>query len=382
MTQDPALHAVRSQATEIARGWSAPGSPSSWALTAGIFDVLAHDDELLAVAGEIPPERMPALLFCAAACSLIDEEEPAGLVDYFPAAGGVRRDLDSAFEPAFRAFCLARRAELLALCGRRRYQMNEVARSTQVAVALGVVVHRDPPTGVALVDLGTGAGLGLHLDRYRHQLGDGRELGDRTSPLVLHCEARGPFRPPASLRLPPIAWRTGIDLDPLDLADPDDRRWARACLPPEHGALQRFDTATRLALAHPCPILKGDAVEILGAVLDDVPGSLLPVVVDTYTAVFFSDRERSRFHEVLGQCGAARDLVWISLDPLVPLGTAGRDSVQNLDVPDDLVVAYQQRGVFALLGVVSFEQGRRSGGLLASAHPSGTSMTWLGGSGG
>jgi hypothetical protein len=382
MTQDSVLRSIRSQATEIARGWSAPGSPPSWALTAEIFTVLAHDEGLLAVAAEIPPERMPALLFCAAACYLIGEEEPPGLVDYFPVVGGGRHLPDSAFEPAFRAFCLARRAELTAVCDRRRYQMNEVARSTQVALALGVVGGRAPSQGIALIDLGTGAGLGLHLDRYRHQLDVGRELGDLTSPLVLHCETKGPFLPPVPRNLPPIEWRVGIDLDPLDLADPDDHRWARSCLPPERDSLDRFDQATRLALSHPCSILRGDALETLASVFDDVPDSLLPVVVDTYTAVFFSDQERSRFHDLVDQCGAVRDLIWISLDPLVPLGTAGRYSVQDLDVPDDLVVRYQQSGVFALLGLVSFEQGRRSGGLLASAHPSGTSMTWLEGSGG
>ena len=110
MTRQSALDSVRSQAIEIARGWSAPGSPSSWALTAGIFTALGHDDELAAMAAEIPRDLMPALLFCAAACYLIGEDEPPGLVDFFPGAGGAQRAFDSRFEPAFRSFCLARRA--------------------------------------------------------------------------------------------------------------------------------------------------------------------------------------------------------------------------------------------------------------------------------
>jgi hypothetical protein len=183
--------------------------------------------------------------------------------------------------------------------------------------------------------------------------------------------------PPEPRTLPPIPWRVGIDLDPLDLADPDDRLWARSCLPPECGALDRFDQASQLVLANPCSILRGDAIEILPAVLDAVPDDLLPVVVDTYAAVFFSDQERFQFHEVVRHWGEIRDLAWISLDPLVPLGTAGRFSVQDLDVPDDVVVRYQQGGVFALLGLVSFEHGRPTSSLLASAHPSGTTMTWL-----
>jgi hypothetical protein len=63
----------------VARGWSAPGSPASWQLTAASFAVLARDDDLLAAAAEIPRDRLPALLFRAAACDLIAEARPTGL---------------------------------------------------------------------------------------------------------------------------------------------------------------------------------------------------------------------------------------------------------------------------------------------------------------
>lgn len=373
------VDAVRSQATAVARGWSPRGAPPSWALTAAIFGVLAQDDELLGLAAEIPGDRMPALLFCAAACYLVAGEEPPGLADYFPAAGRPARDPDAAFEPSFREFCLARRTEMLAVCRRRRYQMNEVARSTQVALALGIVGRRTSARGIALVEVGAGAGLGLHLDRYCHRVGDLGVLGDPRSPLVLRCEAQGPGRPTLSGPLPVIERRAGIDLDPLDLADPDDRRWGRSCIPPEPGSLERFDRAGTIALAHRTSIVRGDALQALPAVLDAVPEDLLPVVVDAYTAVFFTDDERGRFRQLLRQAGSARDLAWISLDPLVPLGTAGRNSVQDLNVPDELVAGYQRHGVFALLGLVSFEHGHEGGAILAHAHPSGTSVTWLAG---
>ena len=132
-----------------------------------------------------------------------------------------------------------------------------------------------------------------------------------------------------------------------------------------------------MALSHPCTVVRGDAVEALPGLLDDLPAHLLPVVVDSYTAVFFSAEERARLRSILGQGGADRRLAWISLDPLVPLGTAGRDSVQGLDVPSPLVVDYQRQGVFALLGLVTFDHGEETGALLARAHPSGTSLTWL-----
>ncbi|HEY7173950.1 MAG TPA: DUF2332 domain-containing protein [Micromonosporaceae bacterium] len=373
MADGTAVEAVRSQAAEVARGWSPPGAPPSWALTASIFDTLASDDDLLAIAAEIPSDRMPALLFCAATCYLVAEHEPPGFVDYFPGATP-QRAVDDRFPAAMRAFGLRMRDQLADISERRRYQMNEVARTTQVAIALGAV-RRPDSEGIALVDVGTGAGLGLWPDRYGHRLSTGERYGDQASTLRLECEAAGPAL--GSQGTPPIVHRIGIDLDPIDVRDEDDRRWARACLPPDADALRRFDEAVPLADPRAATVLRADAVEALPDVLDAVPDSVTPVVVDTYTAVFFDDGQRRRFDEILDRFGTDRDVAWVSLDPLIPLGTEGRHSVQGLDVPDDLVADYQRHGVFALLGIVGYADGQRYGDLLARAHPSGTSMTWL-----
>jgi hypothetical protein len=184
-----------------------------------------------------------------------------------------------------------------------------------------------------------------------------------------------------SLPLPEIGLRIGIDLDPIDLGDPEDRRWARSCIPPEADSLARFELASQVSISHPSTLVRGDAVDVLPAVLEDLPARLLPVIVDSYTAVFLSPEERARLCSILRHGGADGRLAWISLDPLVPLGTAGRDSVQGLDVPSGLVLEYQRRGVFALLGLMTFDHGKETGALLARAHPSGTSLTWLDASG-
>jgi len=91
----------------------------------------------------------------------------------------------------------------------------------------------------------------------------------------------------------------------------------------------------------------------------------------------FTDAQRRRLRQLAKHWGNGRDLVWISLDPMVPMGVQGRHSVQALDVPENLVAEYQRDGVFALLGLMSFEDGLASGTLLARAHPSGTRMRWL-----
>jgi hypothetical protein len=67
----------------------------------------------------------------------------------------------------------------------------------------------------------------------------------------------------------------------------------------------------------------------------------------------------------------------VSLDPLVPLGPAGRDSVQGLDLPTALIRDYQRGVVFAVLGARTFDGASDTGRLLARAHPSGEWIEWL-----
>ena len=118
-------------------------------------------------------------------------------------------------------------------------------------------------------------------------------------------------------------------------------------------------------------------LEALPRLLDGIPEDLLVAVVDTYTAVFLDDDGQAQLQAMLRERGATRDLAWISLDPLVPLGTAARSSVQGVPVPDELVARNRQGGVFALLTMVTHVDGRASSDLLATADPSGTRMTWL-----
>jgi hypothetical protein len=179
--------------------------------------------------------------------------------------------------------------------------------------------------------------------------------------------------PPA----PAIRHRVGIDLNPLDLDDPEERAWLTACAPPETGALQRLAGAIDVARVGHAPIVRGPADVHLSEVLGTVPAGLFIAVVDSYTAVFFDDEHLRTVREVISRFGRERDVAWVSLDPLVPLGTRAHRTVQDAEAPDRLVDQNRQGGVFAGLSVTTYEGGRGPVQLLATAHPSGTRMEWL-----
>jgi len=365
---------IRAQALEVAAGWSGPDAPRSWRLTAALFQAIAAHAGLRERLAAQPPDRLPALLASAAVRFLVRRDRPEPLAGYFPVPGSPQPRFDDGFFAAAGDFMTDRGDDIAAVCAERRYQMNEVARCTQVALGIAAATaSRAEP--VTLVDLGTGAGLGLHLDRYRYEVG-AAPLGPPAAGVRLRCELRGDRRPPPA-RLPPVAGRVGIEVHPVNLDDPGARAWLEACTPPEASALSRLAAAVDVARRHPEPIVAGDAVDELPGVLEGLrpPGRV--IVVDAYLAVFLEPERRARLAAILAEAGRERPVTWLSLDPLVPLGPAGRDSVQDLPVPAAAADDYRRRGVFAVLGARTFHRGTDRGRLLARAHPSGRWIDWL-----
>jgi hypothetical protein len=364
---------IRAQALAIAAAWASPGSPESSRLTSALFRHVATHDRLLDMLAGLPADRMPALLASAAITFLVHRTQPEPLVSYFPEPGVPQRPLDAGFEPAAAAFVSDNLEEIDVLCRSHRYQMNEVARCTQITIGIAAVTS-PAAESIALVDLGTGAGLGLQLDRYQYRVG-----GTSTGPadgLTLTCELRGERRPPLP-ELPRISRRVGIDIDPVDLGDRAAIAWLVACAPPEVSAVGRLAAAIEVARRHPPPIVAGDVVAALPGVLAGLPSSMPVVVTDAYLAVFLARDQRARLFDVLASAGRSRPVTWLSLDPLIPPSPAGRDSVQGLQLPAWLVADYQQNGLFAILGARTFDRGCEAGRLLARAHPSGQWVEWL-----
>jgi hypothetical protein len=372
--------AVREQAALLATAWSGPGAPASWALTAAFFTALRDDPELLAVAARIDPDRLPALLFVAATIALIGRARPGALARALPGPGAGQPPLPPDFAAELRAFCLGRREELLALAAAHRYQMSEPARCAHLLPAVAAVAA-DAARPLALVDVGTGAGFALHLDAYGYSYdrddGPPITVGDPTSPVLLRTTLRGPRTPALPASPPVVALRIGVDTEPLDVGDPSVRAWLRACTPPVAEALARFDRAADFAAAHPVTTVRADALTALPELVADLPDDVHPCVLDAYVNVFFTADEQARFRNRLAELGRHRDLDWISLDPLVPMGGRPRGGVLGAELPAGLLERARSEGVFGVLERLAFRQGRPTREVLALGHPGGAWLEWL-----
>ena len=257
--------------------------------------------------------------------------------------------------------------------------MNEVGRCADVVPALAPVVSEGRE--IALVDIGTGAGLGLNLDRYRYVYrGPGARraaTGDPRSQLVLQVDVRGDVAPSVPPELPRVVDRIGIDTEPLELSDPAVRAWLAACVPQEIGAVNRFHHATEIALRHPARTIRGDACDVLEQLLDELPGDAVVCLVDTYVHAFFPEPELEHFLALVHAAGSHRDLDWISVDPLVPMGPQAKRSVLGLPVASRLLARNRREGVFGVVGRLSYRSGRRKAALIALAHPGAAWLEWL-----
>jgi hypothetical protein len=159
----------------------------------------------------------------------------------------------------WRKFVFAHADEIVAECSRRRVQTNEPLRLAPLLPVLAEI-----PGPIALLEIGASAGLCLYPDRYSYRFLDAtgavRAAVDPLagpSSVVLDSEVRGELAP---LTMPDVVWRAGIDLDPLDAADPRDRAWLRGLVwPGETGREERIVAALDIAAEEPALLVQGDA---------------------------------------------------------------------------------------------------------------------------
>ncbi len=132
------------------------------------------------------------------------------------------------------------------------------------------------PQPLALLEVGASAGLCLYPDRYTYRYSD-HQIG--ASDPVLDCAATG-IAPPAGL--PEVAWRAGLDLNPLDVSNPADFAWLDALIWPEHTHRRaRLRAAAAIAAADPPLLVRGDVVDDLPALAAQAPANATLVVFHT-----------------------------------------------------------------------------------------------------
>lgn len=283
---------------------------------------VSRDEEVLALLDQLPPpKRQPNLLF--------------GVVRLL---GGPVHDPDD-----FHDYTIAHWPEISAQMLARRTQTNEVGRSALLLPVLAAL-----PQPLALLEVGASAGLNLYPDRYSYRYGD-RVLGDGQP--LLDCDATGVSLPD---RLPEVVWRTGLEVNPLDVTDPDDVAWLEALIWPEHEHRRvRLRAAVAKARLDPPHLVRGDAVDDLPALAAQAPPGATLVVFHTSVLYQLPPERQHAFVELVSGLPGH----WISVE--------GPDLIPGQALPDPPSVT--------LHNVL-----RLDGRPLAWTAPHGQALSWFG----
>lgn len=225
--------------------------------------------------------------------------------------------------PSFRAFILDSWVQVAETILARRTQTNEPRRC---AVLLPVLAALPQP--LALLEVGASAGLCLYPDRYAYRYSGEHAAEVGSSPVVLDCQVSGPVPIPSGL--PAVAWRAGLDLNPLDVRSAEDVRWLESLIWPEQA--DRFEMlrgAVELVRQDRVPVTRGDLTTDLAALAAGAPEDATLVVFHSAVLAYLTDPDREAFRAEVAALAAARPTVWLSNE--------GPGVVADVPVPAGLV---------------------------------------------
>jgi hypothetical protein len=320
---------------------------------------VAASPEMIELISAAPPNgHQPTVLLASVHYLLLD-----GLDHPLASVYSGASDADPG--PLFIDVCVTNRDRVLELLATRHTNTNEVGRSAVIGPALTATAGALGGS-LGLVDVGCSAGLNLFCDQYLLDYGAAGTTGPAGATVHIECEVVGARPPPIAARLPVIAERVGIDRQPVDVTNEDDVRWQLACVWPDTGRLPR----TRLALAevgrYPPRVVRGDALEQVTDVVLGLEPGIVPVVITTWAAGYFSVAERVAFREALAAASLERPVAWVS-----------GESAGVVDLFSDVEAGSDAQGLDAsVLGLVVFRDGVADPRFLALVHPHGNWIDW------
>ncbi len=180
----------------------------------------------------------------------------------------------------------------------RSTQTNEPGRCAALLPALAQV---EGP--LAILEVGASAGLCLLIDRYGYDYGPTRLTAPADDAPVFPCRASE--RTPVPGTVPQIAWRTGLDLNPLNVCSEEDMRWLKTLVWPEQTErLSRLEAAIAVARRDPPRVVAGDLLTETETLARQAPGNARLVIFHTAVLSYVEPAVRKEFAILVKDLGA------------------------------------------------------------------------------
>lgn len=267
---------------------------------------IVNDEELMTLIRDIPLSQPKPNLFFAAMHYLLKKYD-APLRAYYASLTDHPLPSERAF-PLFRQFALQHQEELRELFHTKLVQTNEVRRAAYLYPFIADI-HQSCGKPLALVEIGTSAGLLLGMDYYNYAYQNGPSIHSATDTLTIFSENRGERLPSSILKKPVIHTRVGLDLHLIDLKKEGDLEWMLALIWPEHEERRRqFIKATKVNDSIQKEFYEGDAVALLPRIISTIPEECQLVIFHTHVANQFPQELKKQLTDTLQTISHERSL--------------------------------------------------------------------------
>jgi hypothetical protein len=297
----------------VAARFADPREFGSSPLYRALAQTVARTPTLVRLAARGRLGQHPAFLLFGAVHALLLAGADHHLARYFPSMVGTAARPPDEAGSALVDFCATHEAELARLVESRLVQTNLARRA--LVLRLGLMVVGSSVAGpVHLIEVGASAGALLRVDRYGYALG-GCRFGNQHSPVQIEAEWRSDRPVPELDAVPPLASATGLDLNPLDASNEDDRRWLEALVWPENRAeADLLRRALALLADDPPRIQAGDAVDVCPRLAASLPPGEPRVVFHAMTRLHVPSDRLAAFDAAIETFGRDAPLWWLSLE--------------------------------------------------------------------
>lgn len=270
---------------------------------------IAKDEEMLALCSNTPKgQPIPNLLFGAVHYLLLKGNEHE-LKSYYLSLVEQPKDFHDAFT-YFKDFCHQYRAEIISILKEKYVQTNEVRRCAYLFPTF-CYVYQKVKRPLALIEIGTSAGLQLLWDKYSYHYFTGEVYGKKDSKVIIESEARGRLNTEILEEIPPITARYGIDLHVNDLTNEEHLRWLTALIWPEHHERRLlFQEAAECLKENKqeLNLIEGDGVALLSEIVAKIPEDAVICVFHTHVANQIPPESKQALLEQIHTIGQSRDI--------------------------------------------------------------------------
>lgn len=244
---------------------------------------IANDLDLLKLAAHSKPgQPVPNLLLGAVHYLLLSGVEHE-LAAYYASIVEEPKESLGAIN-CFKDFCMQNENEIVQLLENKLVQTNEVRRCAYLYPSF-CHIYKITKKPLTLIEIGTSAGLQLLWDKYTYSYGSNQKYGSEHSTLKISAEIKGDKFPFLFQHSPPVTRRIGLDLHINNLNDPEDYRWLKALIWPEHKERNMyFEKAAYCLKSQPIELIEGDGVSILPEIVPTVSHDSSICIFHTHVA--------------------------------------------------------------------------------------------------